>query len=94
MTKDKEGGTKKLVSTPTGCQRVIAITSEPKYVNKKGTGSSVSIKPIPQRRFIDMKSHDSLALSDHISLAGSVNRTTYGGTEWETISKINKPFNN
>ena len=51
-------------------------------VSKKGSGSSVSVKLPQQKRFIEIELDYSLASSDQISFAVSVDGISYGGNYW------------
>ena len=93
MIKNEQGEAKKLARILTGLQRASAIVYAPKNINKKGAGSSVSVKTTPQNRFIELVLDDLLESSGKCASARASDGTKYGFTEWETVIKTAEPYN-
>ena len=48
----------------------------------------MSVKTTPTNQFIDLVSDDLSASSGLSGFSGEADVATYGGTEWDTVSKI------
>ena len=84
---------KKLVRIPTGHQRSSAVESKTQKRYEKGVGSSVSVNTTPTNRVIELASYDLLTSLVQRNFDRAVGGTTDGGTEWEIVNEIKKPYN-